>query len=103
MTILTPDERRLYANDKLRGRTDARSAVLERLWEAYVALEANDRLCRAFLEGAKWWEWAQNGATVGQSDQHAVMDEAEARLARGTLGASEEEFLATLKKEAPPT
>ena len=42
MSILTPDEWRLYANDKLRGRTDARSAVLERLWEAYVAMEANE-------------------------------------------------------------
>jgi len=66
--------------------------------------DIDDRLCRAFVEGAKWWEWLQTDATMGSAGQHAAMDEAEARIARGTLGASEEEFLATLKKGGePPT
>ena len=65
--------------------------------DADVNAQDDDRLCRAFLEGAKWWEWRQTEATMGSADQHTAMDEAEARLARGTLGTNEEEFLATLR------
>lgn len=38
--------------------------------------EAKDRLCHAFLAGAKWWEWEKTNATMWQSDQNEVFAEA---------------------------
>jgi hypothetical protein len=34
---------------------------------------------RAFIEGAKWWEWHKTGATMWQSDQQAAAEEAATR------------------------
>lgn len=40
----------------------------------------------AFIQGAKWWEYAKTGATMWQSDQKKASDEAERRLRDGSLG-----------------
>lgn len=61
--------------------------------------ESDDRLLRAFVEGAKWWAWTQEGATMWQSDQRAALDEAERRLANGTLGDSFDEMVAKMASE----
>lgn len=42
---------------------------------------ARDRkiYCRAFVDGAKWWEWHKEGATMWPSDQALALKEAEQR------------------------
>jgi hypothetical protein len=46
-------------------------------------------LVRAFVQGAKWWEFRQSGATMWPSDRDLVERVAIERLAKGTLGAEE--------------
>ena len=55
----------------------------------------NDKLSVAFVQGAKWWEYYSQGATMWQSDQRLAEEEATTRLERGTLG----ELPEALKKE----
>jgi len=45
-----------------------------------------ERLIMAFVEGAKWWEYRKEGATMWQSDQGLALIAAECRLAAGVLG-----------------
>lgn len=45
-----------------------------------------DELIIAFVQGALWWEYHETGATMWSSDQRLAEDEAEARLAEGSLG-----------------
>ena len=44
-----------------------------------------ERLLLAFVDGAKWWEYRETGATMWQSDQRGAYLVAEERLAAGTL------------------
>ena len=44
---------------------------------------AND-IRRAFVAGAKWWEYHSTGATMWQSDQRLAEDEATRRYASNT-------------------
>jgi hypothetical protein len=47
--------------------------------------EINDALMRAFVQGAKWWEFECTGATMWQSDQALALAAADKRLKDGTL------------------
>lgn len=40
----------------------------------------------AFIQGAQWWEWHKEKATMWQSDQGLALQEALRRLKGGTLG-----------------
>lgn len=52
-----------------------------------VAIVTDDNaLLNAFIQGAKWWELHQTGATMWRSDQEAAAVEAERLLKRGMLG-----------------
>lgn len=42
----------------------------------------------AFIQGAKWWEWHRENATMWQSDQNLALQEAKQREKEGTLGKS---------------
>lgn len=42
-----------------------------------------DDLRRAFVAGAKWWEWHSRNATMWQSDQRLAEQEAERRFPNG--------------------
>ena len=44
-----------------------------------------DDLRRAFVSGAKWWEWRKEGATMWNSDVREVEDEAEKRYPGGKV------------------
>ena len=44
-----------------------------------------DDIRRAFVAGAKWWEWHKEGATMWQSDTREAEDEAEKRYPGGKL------------------
>jgi len=46
---------------------------------------ADDDLRRAFVSGAKWWEYRQSGATMFASDQRRAEDEAERRFPGGKV------------------
>lgn len=50
--------------------------VLEGTWPA-------DDLRRAFVEGAKWWEYESTGATMWPSDRNIAEAEAERRFPGG--------------------
>lgn len=39
--------------------------------------KTKELLQRAFVEGAKWWEWHTQGATMWQSDQHLAWERAQ--------------------------
>lgn len=47
---------------------------------------AHDALIVAFLQGAKWWEYLDTGATMWPSDQDRAVREAERLAKDGTLG-----------------
>lgn len=47
-----------------------------------------DDIRRAFVQGAKWWEFYSTGATMWASDQDVAEDEAERRYPAGTRGVS---------------
>ncbi len=40
----------------------------------------------AFLQGAKWWEWYKENATMWQSDQKMAILKAQKLLKAGELG-----------------
>lgn len=40
----------------------------------------------AFVQGARWWEYHKEGATMWQSDQRLAEEEALKRLENKTLG-----------------
>jgi len=63
----------------------------------------DDRLLRAFVEGAKWWEWQTVGATMWQSDQRLAAAAAEERLKQGLLGTPRETALAPPFGKAEPS
>ena len=44
-----------------------------------------DDLRRAFVAGAKWWEWHKEGATMWNSDVREAEDEAEKRYPGGKV------------------
>jgi DNA-directed RNA polymerase subunit RPC12/RpoP len=46
----------------------------------------SDALIISFVQGAKWWECHQTGATMWQSDQHIAEKEAIRRSKNETLG-----------------
>ena len=46
----------------------------------------NDKLVKAFVQGAKFWEYHVTGGTMWSSDQHICEMEADRRLRNGTLG-----------------
>lgn len=48
--------------------------------------EQEQVLIVAFIQGAKWWEWKKDGATMWQSDQAAAEAEARKRAEAGSLG-----------------
>lgn len=48
----------------------------------------HDILIMSFVQGARWWEYRQTGATMWQSDQIEAEAEAEKRWENGTLGIS---------------
>lgn len=50
---------------------------------------SDQELLIAFVQGAKWWEWHKEGATMWNSDQAIAWRQAEERLKNGTLGISE--------------
>lgn len=50
------------------------------------AQHAARALVIAFIQGAAWWEYQKEGATMWQSDKRLAMEAAEARAANGTLG-----------------
>lgn len=45
-----------------------------------------DALIVAFVQGAKWWEYHQTGATMWASDQDQAEGHAEEMARNGTLG-----------------
>lgn len=45
----------------------------------------DDDLRRAFVAGAKWWEWHRQGATMWPSDVDRAEEEAERRFPGGRL------------------
>jgi hypothetical protein len=47
-----------------------------------------DALIVAFVQGAKWWEYHQTGATMWASDQDQAEGHAEEMARNGTLGKS---------------
>ena len=47
---------------------------------------ASDELITAFVQGAKWWEYHQTGATMWASDQDQAEGRAEEMARNGTLG-----------------
>ena len=55
---------------------------------ARQAFKAEDQqsLETAFLQGAKWWEWTMNDATMWPSDQDRALKEAARKRADATLG-----------------
>lgn len=55
-----------------------------------VEPEQASALEQAFIQGAAWWEWHKEGATMWQSDRALALEEAERRTANGTLGQSPE-------------
>lgn len=57
-------------------------AELQGTWPA-------DDLRRAFVRGAKWWEWQSRGATMWQADQRVAEAEAERRYPDGKPRAKE--------------
>jgi len=44
-----------------------------------------DDLRRAFVAGAKWWEWHSTSGTIWPSDRHLAEAEAERRYPGGKL------------------
>jgi len=50
--------------------------------------ETPDALIVAFVQGAKWWEYHQTGATMWASDQDQAEGHAEEMARNGTLGKS---------------
>lgn len=66
-------------------------------------LPANDPR-RAFVEGAKWWEYKTTGATMWQSDRNLAEAEAQERWERGDWPKSPQEernkIMDLLKKHA---
>jgi len=44
---------------------------------------ANDDLRRAFVNGARWWEYAKTGFTMWRYDQDEAEEEAERRYPQG--------------------
>ena len=48
--------------------------------------ELQQALIVAFIQGAKWWEWHKEGATMWQSDQLLAEEEALKRERNKTLG-----------------
>lgn len=57
-----------------------------------------ERLIIAFVQGAKYWEFARTASTMWQSDQNKCSETAQAMLNSGTLGKSESEILAERAK-----
>ena len=51
--------------------------------------KAEHALVSAFVQGAKWWEYHKEGATMWQSDQGLALTEAERREASGSLGVND--------------
>lgn len=67
----------LLAAEQLRSDlAEARKRVAE--------LEAG--ILRAFVQGAEWWEWERENATMWTSDRESALCAAEKRAADGTLG-----------------
>jgi len=59
--------------------------VIQSAWDAGVfGTWAKGDLRRAFVEGAKWWEYKSTGATMWQSDVRAAEAEAEMRYPKGS-------------------
>jgi len=58
--------------------------VIEGSWPA-------DDIRRAFVDGAKWWEFHKEGATMWQSDQRLAEEEAEKRYPGGKCPLPEKE------------
>lgn len=54
-----------------------------------------DALIVAFVQGAKWWEYHQTGATMWASDQDQAEGHAEEMARNGTLGKSPNESITT--------
>lgn len=65
----------------------------------------NEHLIRAFVQGAKWWEWEITGrrdgasATMWQSDQKLAYEAAQERLKEGTLGKDQLEAWAKMQQK----
>jgi len=75
------------------GRLDPFNQTIEDALRAEVNLvepEQAGALEQAFIQGAAWWEWHKEGATMWQSDRALALEEAERRAASGTLGQSPE-------------
>jgi hypothetical protein len=58
----------------------------------------SDRLVRAFVQGAQWWEWNKTGATMWASDRDFSHAMAESRLHDGTLGLDEAERIEHMRR-----
>jgi len=56
--------------------------------EGDLFLRWSDELITAFVQGAKWWEYHQTGATMWASDQDQAEGRAEEMARNGTLGKS---------------
>lgn len=48
--------------------------------------DLSKQLMRAFVQGAKWWQFYSQDSTMWQSDQELAWKEAAKRLYDGTLG-----------------
>jgi len=52
------------------------------------------RMQTAFVQGAQWWEWHKEKATMWASDRNLAFLEAQKKTATGTLGKTVEELIA---------
>jgi len=52
---------------------------------SYEGIWPEDDLRRAFVNGAKWWEYHATGFTMWQSDRDLTEDEAERRYPDGAI------------------
>ena len=67
-----------------------------------VEPEQAGALEQAFIQGAAWWEWHKEGATMWQSDRALALEEAERRTENGSLGKSPEVNPTTAEEGAKP-
>ena len=63
--------------------------------------EQETALMIAFVQGAQWWEWYKENATMWTSDRDRAEQAAKSRLADGTLGKHTDEILRGMKYENP--
>ncbi len=75
-----------------------RERVIIMSWiDNIVGTWAADDLRRAFVMGARWWEFHQTGATMWQSDQRLAEEKAEEYFPGGRLPDSDRKRETTIE------